>query len=346
MYDLEIAVPAETNVEKILNRFTDFKKWGFLNIGNTKIKLYLLSSLDNDPRCLATGWPEGIKVETIVTPYKEPVQRIIYYYTSICKPDTANWYISLDEDSMTDIGGLMNNLKRLFDPEKEYHIGGEFEITESDIEQQILTSLGYDWWYEHPGNYPPHEHEISVTSKATIKKILKNESAMQYLTIRQEFDRGHGDHALCYCARMCKIHPFQSNFLTRNPTLTSFSLFGGQYNHIHWTARDQNPCVLEWLDSIDETKTNLFDKKTFFFSSKEQTHLKKEWISLTNNNEIKIVNKNNSELELPKLWGLTKNNDIILFYENFDKNDPLILLKNINGSTFESKDYKLIINTN
>ena len=344
MYDLEIIVPAETNNQMIIERFDDFKKWGFQNIGNTKIKLILLASNDNKPDCLMSGWPNGIDVETIITPYKHVAQRIHYYYSELIKPDTAYWYMRIDEDSMNDIGGLMKNLEVFFDPDREYHMGGEIEYGEEETEKQVLSFLGYKHWFRHESDYPPHEHEASVTSNAAIKRIFSNPATKQYFTKRLEIEDGVGDHGLCYCARMSKVHAIKVNFLTREPAFCKFSLYGGQYNHIHWIAKDQNPCIFNWLNIIDKTKLELFSNKKFLFidSNKNEDENYNALVKLNKNQSISIIDEKEDSDRRPKLWGVNKEGNLNVFFNEFEKNNPLITFKNMTNGLFKFKNYKLI----
>lgn len=342
MYDLEIIVPAETNSPLILERFEDFKKWGFQNIGNTKIRLILLASFDNDPSCLIDGWPEGITAETIVTPYKHVSQRIYYYYSSLIKPNTAHWYMRVDEDSMTDIGGLMANINGLFDPDREYHINCDTSNNIESIEYNVLSNIGYNWWFTHEETYPCHDYEVSITSNAAINRIFKNPDTYNYLNLRQEFAEGHGDHGLCYCARMSKIHNTEVEFMTREPFITKFSMFGGYLNHIHHIAKDQNPCIYNFLNTVDVNKLDLLRGQTFIFH--EEDEYKKEWILLKPNQTTKriiMAERDEEEIEIPKLWGITEKEEIVLLFTNFEKNDPFVKMPLTNGS-YKFRQFRMI----
>lgn len=351
MYDLEIAVPAETNNPEILERFVDFKKWGFQNVNNTKIKLFLLASNDNNLDCLKDGWPSGIDVEPIKTPYKHVAQRIHHYYSEIIKSNTAHWYMRVDEDSMTDIAGLMENLERLFDPDRDYHINCDIEILKENIEYRILSNLGYDWWYTHKKTYPPHDYETSVTSNAAIDRIFKNPTARSYFTLRKQFDVGHGDHGLCYAARMTKIHPTVVNFLTKEPCLYDFSSFGGHLNHIHYTGKEQNPCVYAWINSLDKTQLNLFAGQSFILNIKNNDENIKEWIKLNANQSVSLLTTEVGDEDqppdcFPRIWGVTKTGELTIFMNDFEKNEPLIVFKNTKNGSLKCKNFQLSLMDN
>lgn len=321
MYDLEIIVPAETELKQ---RFIDFKKWGLLNIGDYKIKLILAASFDNKTEILESGWPPGIDVEVVVTPYKHVAQRIYYYYSTVIKPDTANWYMRVDEDSMNDISNIMKNLNDHFDPDRDYQITAEVNWDIQSVEKRVLKSIGFSSWFNDniTTEYgPPHDYEISITSRNAMKRILQNEKAQQYFKLRQTYAEGYGDHGLCLCARMEKIHPIETRFLTIRPDLAKFSMFDGPFAHIHWVGRDKNPCVI-WLDLMDLSKNHLFVNQSFlYYSKKEKT---KKWVKFKANNTIDEIFIHNQESRSLGLWTVTTDNKLSIYLDgDMNRNSPL-----------------------
>jgi hypothetical protein len=299
MYDIEILAPAEG---ELIKRIENFKKWGIRNIGKYKVKLVLAASCDNEISMFEGNWPTGLDVEVCITPYKHVAQRIYHYYDSIIKPDTAKWYFRIDEDSMNDISGLMENLELLFDHEREYHITGEVNWDVQTLEKSILTQLGFDDWYKINGNTPPHEYESSITSNAAMKRILSNEKAQKYFKLRKEIANGYGDHGLCFCARMEKIHPTIVSFITVRSEIFEFSEFQGRFNHIHWMAEDYSPDEMYWLNSISKENENSYLNLCFAMS----LNGKKTWIKLNENNIIEeILNKRSIGL-----WSVNKNKEL------------------------------------
>lgn len=328
MYDMEILVPAESN---LVQRFLDFKKWGLRNIGDYKIKLFLAAAYDNNLEIFESGWPDGIDVEIIKTPYKHVAQRIYYYYDTVIKPNTAKWYCRIDEDSINDIGGLLKNLEIFFDHEREYHITGDLNWDVQDVEKRVINQLGLQHWYRNPDDTPPHEYEISVTSNAAIQRILANETAMKYFKLRKEYAEGYGDHGLCFCARMVKIHPTTVKFLTVRPELSKYSEFGGQFNHIHWTGRDKNPCVLDWLDSMTPEKEEPFKNVTFMWSNTDNNHRK--WVTLNPNNIIEEIFLYNDHKQSIGLWSVTSDGKLTFYLDgDVAQNNPLVVFENTSGS--------------
>lgn len=335
MYDIEILVPAEG---KLIERFENFRKWGIRNIGKHKVKLVLAASCDNEISMFEGGWPTGLDVEVCITPYKHVAQRIYHYYNSIIKPDTAKWYFRIDEDSMNDISGLMENLELLFDHEREYHITGEVNWDVQTLEKSILTQLGFDDWYKTHGNNPPHEFESSITSNAAMKRILSNEKAQKYFKIRKEIANGYGDHGLCFCARMEKIHPTIVSFITVKPEIFEFSEFKGKFNHIHWISEEDNPGIVNWLNSMSPENEKSQLNSCFAMSLDGN----KTWIKLDKNNIIEEI----SNKKIIGLWSVNKNNELTFFFREkkslmvFDATNELD-----NITTYNCKNKNCVLKT-
>ena len=57
-----------------------------------------MASRDNPKNQLEKNWPKDFDVQVIITPFEHVAQRIYWYYATIMKPDTAKWYVRIDED--------------------------------------------------------------------------------------------------------------------------------------------------------------------------------------------------------------------------------------------------------
>lgn len=353
MYDLEILVPVELNDENIARRFKDFRRYGFINTAGPSVKLYFAASHDNNPdslKNLCEGWPDNFDVEYFITPYKHVSQRIMFYYTKVMQPDRARWYVRMDEDTRTDIAGLVKEIDKWFDHEKEHYVVSEVSKEVQDYEYRILKMMGYDWFDEIVGydisSAPIHEIEISVTSNVAIKKILSSECCQNFLKAREAFAEGCGDHALAFAARMEKIYPISVPFMTRNPRAIEFSLYGGRYYHIHDISRDRHPEYVTWLDLTDgnttpELTNTMLGKNYFFDCGGEKT-----WIGFEENGRI----RKNAARCSPEwshktqpfgIWGFTKNGDLTIFItHDFFRNVPHKIFKKVGEEYYCRHDEK------
>lgn len=337
MYDFEIVIPTEIHDPTILARIEDFKKIGFMNHEGYKIKLFLMASHRSDPTVLETGWPEGFDVEVIVTPFTHVAQRIYWYYARYIQPDRAKWYIRIDEDSITDIAGLDENLKLMFDHEREYHVCGTLNWDVWDIDESILRSLGYGHFYLRHHNHhenPPHEQEISVTSNGAIRTMFKNPDVKSYFEIRKEFPDGYGDHGLCHCMRMCKIYVLIVHFLTHQPELVNFSCFGGFKNHIHHVCRDMTPKIIDWL-KIFSNKPCPEDDMVFLMGKRDE---RKEWVRFSKEKKILTMQGNH----MIGIWSKTAPDILSVYGDN--QHEPIAHFKKENETLwyYADNDWELI----
>ena len=338
MYDYEFIIPTEVNNEVILKRIADFKKFGIINHEGFKIKIFLMASRDNPKNQLEKNWPKDFDVQVIITPFEHVAQRIYWYYATIMKPDTAKWYVRIDEDSLTDIAGLDRNLKLMFDHEREFHVVGHLNWDIWDADEAILRSLGYGHFYRHHSNHrdtPPHEQEISVTSNAAIKKMFSNEKAVKYFDVRKEFADGYGDHGLCHCLRMNKIYPVSVSFLTHEAELVNYSGFGGFRNHIHHVSRDASPKILDWLELFNRNPCPE-DECTYLMGRR---HLPKNWVRLAKEKTVNMMRGNDWAWTNQGIgiWCKTKEDEIAFYNEH----DPIIYFKKQNEDLWTWEDFEL-----
>jgi hypothetical protein len=309
MYDLEIMIPAELNNPTLSQRFKDYKKYGLLNTANVQIKLIFAASHNNkivqlDELC--SGWPENIHAEYLLTPYTQVAQRIHYYYTDYMQPNTADWYIRMDEDSMTDICGLMENLYEMFDPEMLFYITGELRREKSFPEGPILENMGYGRMYKFDlDSFPPHEHEASIVSRKAIERILNNQDSMTLLNIRKEISDGPGDHGLCLAAQLAKVYPYSVGFMTCEPKLHYFSNYGGFINHIHHISRDLTPEMYNWVENQTDIQPPV---KNYFLNRDGRTY----WISLENKRITEIME---NEKKIIGVWNMPNEHTMTLIMD-------------------------------
>lgn len=320
MYDFEIAVPSDTTRPQIKMRLEDFKKYGLLNTKDLRIHISFLGTKNcgESADFLKNDWPSNIDVDVIICPYSFTAQRIYNYYGKHIQKDFAKWYIRMDEDSITDLGGLMANLERDFDHNREYHLGSRFLYDIFATDQRILTKMGYGWWYRTSKSTefmeaPAHEQEIGITSLAAINRLVENTDAKKYFNIRKEFAEGYGDHGLSYGLRMCKIYGTKVPFLTHESSICHHSIFSGHLNHIHWVGRDKNPQFMDWMEIYNDSPCEELKNKTFLFGSNEN----KELVEFCDDHRIKVFDDNSKDEEFIRTIGLwcVRNNKIVIIHE-------------------------------
>jgi len=239
-YDLEIVMPV---CSKFYSRIEDFKNYGLVNIKNRKIKLNLLTS-NEIIKDLEKKWPSGIEVKVINQPHEN---HAINLYSYILNYDFENmeskWLMKIDDDSCTDINGLLCNLEDFYDYEKPFYLAA------SCSKFKDMGAAGRENWIiseyiENFGKYKKiaydlqHEVECCVVSQAAVKKILQNNESKSLLSKRCLIEGGCTDCVFAFASALAKIYPIDCPFLTHFPTLEKFSLVDGIKNHIHLISRN------------------------------------------------------------------------------------------------------------
>ena len=118
-YDLEVLMPI-SGKGIFGGRLFHFKKYGLLNSENVKIKLILLTGTEQIPD-IKEGWAENIDITTVRHFNDHPASKI---YNFFAKQDpnelNADWYMRIDDDSITNVEGLMASLSE-FDSSKSHY---------------------------------------------------------------------------------------------------------------------------------------------------------------------------------------------------------------------------------
>ena len=73
----------------------------------------------------------------------------------------------------------------------------------------------------------------------------------------------------CHTLRMCKVYGTEMRFLCNDPNLCQHSIFGGNKNHVHWVARDQNPKYMELLMVREGIHRWMVENKNRFLAESE-----------------------------------------------------------------------------
>lgn len=243
MYDIEFVIPV-CNQDKYSQRLLDLKKFGLLNIGSKKVLLTLLVGTERIPN-VQEGWPEGVTVRTYKSNSTQVSAKTYSYFSNYALENIeARWIAKIDDDTVNDVSSLVDFLDLEFDHEREYYIVTEFRGEQHKYEDDILKELGFTRWFI-PKNILHHELEGSIISQATLKRILINETAVEFMRRRSEVPQGFNDYALACAARICKVYPTDAYFMSRWPVVGDLTLFGGTIAHIHAISHDANEHVFD-----------------------------------------------------------------------------------------------------
>lgn len=233
-YDLEIVVPVSL---KYHSRMEDFKRYGIFNTEKTRVLISLLTSGETIPD-IEKGWGVNVDAKVVYNQCPDYVSNLYRYFLE--GSPRARWTMKLDDDSSTDVDGLIANLDRFYEPEDKVYLGASLSRYENVAVGGRENELR-DLYLKHFGNMFPrlqHEIECSVMSGPAWKHIMSNEKSKVFLEERCENCGGASDVALPFAAFLSKLNPADLPFATHFPMIHDFSLFGGYLNHIHLVSRE------------------------------------------------------------------------------------------------------------
>lgn len=254
MYDIEVVVPV-SDQGKYHYRLLDFKKYGLLNVQDKKVLLKLLIGTESKDAFL-DHWDLKIDIELVSCWSNCAVSKLYDYYGNLKDVSHARWFAKFDDDSITDINGLVDNLDLEYDYTMPNYICTTLCEHKHFTEIDLLAKLGYVRWLD-PKCHVLHEWEGSVVSQDAMKRMIENEISKKFLIKRSKIEHGVGDVALAIAARISKVHPVVAYFMTQEHAVKYFSLFGGKYNHIHYLAADVNQrCFDVFRKALDHVLNN------------------------------------------------------------------------------------------
>lgn len=258
MIDIEFVIPICLN-GKYLNRINNFLKYGIINYNNNSIKITILVDREENNLLNQLKNPNNHNLKIVECPIGHEACKVYFYFSHYDKRDldSTRWIAKIDDDSVNDVGLLVKKLDEEYNCDEKYYIIAGLQQDIDSIEQNLLWELGYGDWFDYNnmiGNHIIHEKEGSIVSRAGLRAILTNPKAIEFLLKRSYIDCGYTDQALAAAARICKIYPSSPLFLTHEPTLSNFSIFGGKLAHVHFIAEDINESIFKILKSKIDNK--------------------------------------------------------------------------------------------
>ena len=170
----------------------------------------------NEKELCCDGWHENIDAELIHCPHNQESAKVYYYLSNFqeSRINEARWIAKIDDDSLTDVDDLVNQLDEFGDYQKEFYFAAEVLNNIEPEELKLIYEFNLQKWFDRQidGPYVSHEVEGSFLSQKTMQTIYQNEQARNFLKRRSEIKQGYTDIALACAARICKIYPLQAPF--------------------------------------------------------------------------------------------------------------------------------------
>lgn len=237
MFDLDVMLPV---CGKFRQRIDDFKKYGLLNQKDRSVRVNLVVSGEK-VEGLNEGWRGNFSIRVVENESSEYVANLYRFYLSLnpSSPE-CRWLARLDDDSCTDIDGLLTNLDRFYGDSAFYlgdlhplqnalngFEGGPYQEYKSFLEE-----------FEPFGGLMRTEIECGVMSGAAISKVLSNPRSRKLIERRASIAGGYGDCVVALASAMAGVYPIDCPFISHQPLLHEFSMLGGVRNHIHMISRE------------------------------------------------------------------------------------------------------------
>lgn len=227
---------------KFVHRIGDFKKYGLFNTKGRKVLVTALTSNYEEIDGLTEGWHDGVEVVVKQNANPSHISNIYRFYAELkAQGLNSKWIMRVDDDSCTDVGGLLDNLELFYDWEDKFYIGdlARFEnalvVGEMHVFPEYKHLLGD---FEKMAPMLKNEVECGIISHGGMVHMLNNEKCMRLIRQRAELRGGFGDCVTALAATISKLHPIQCPFISHLPLVSEFSVFGGHLNHIHMISRE------------------------------------------------------------------------------------------------------------
>lgn len=239
LFDLEVLVPVHPE-GRWRERLEMFRHFGLLNIGQARVRVVLLAGTF---AVSAQGWDEVEQVIVLNGESNHPARKIYSAYRAMRPRDirSARWFLRVDDDSATDVGGLLAHLDASCSWREPHHLAGHLCSDVHPAYEAMLREVGAEHLLSPDGQaLAGHEWEVSVTSQAALMRALSYPQARELLSLAADYQGGFGDQCLALCCRLAGLFPASVPFLSPFEHLDQFSLWGGSLFHIHYLRQD-NP---------------------------------------------------------------------------------------------------------
>lgn len=320
MYDISFIMPVCDLTKYYYRRFLDLKKYCAVNNEGRTIRWKLLVGPGEDfyGIDMTEGWPSNMTVELVHSPYLEPAQKITHYYTQVSVEEimSARWHAKFDDDTSTDINKLLELLDDELDYTDKSYLVTELRREVEKIEDVILTDMGYGRWVTNDRII--HEWEGCIASQGAMLAVQKNKEAQTYLKRRMEMRGGYGDQPVAIAMRFCKILPINPLYLSVWAKPSEFTLFGGQYTHIHFFLNrgEGNNRNMDFFKAvIDKKEIKEISSKlvnTNWEFKRDDKH--ERYVSLWENNIMAAMDHYNKKLRKVGMWNTYKDNKLAIVF--------------------------------
>ncbi len=258
-HDIEFVVPVSTHGH-FADRLTDFVNYGLLNMADKRVLVTFLAGTHKLPSIALANANHRIVAHAV----DHPAPKIYSFFSRLDRSHAARvrWLAKVDDDSVTNVAGLVDQLDQEYDYTKDCYLLADASFSFLPQYWNLLSFIGAKnistpRRTNHPKFQAITEWECSIFSQSALRSLVSCAPAMQFLQRASEHPSGYGDQCTALAARIAKIPICDVPFMTKDPAVEEFSLFGGRFHHLHFLARDKGwiwkrfQTVLEMHPSCD-----------------------------------------------------------------------------------------------
>ena len=247
---VEVFVPVCTR-GKYLQRLRAFKLCGFFSPpwcqkhpeDRFHLKLGVTESEYENYPDINRGWSNLFDTVSVVCcPHSGAASKVHNYYSQLgASGFQADWYLRVDDDSVTNLIGLVDIVRKL-PCEKQFFFCGAFVEGDVSVEKKLFERFDV--------TLPCYQHEVEVlfSNRSAMAEGFGFENNKELIQHRSQQDRGYTDILLTLLAKRAGIFPQYLGCLTDQPHLSH--LFAGDKHHIHFLAPDVNKDLFRLYQSL------------------------------------------------------------------------------------------------
>lgn len=193
MYDLELLIPV-CSKDRYLDKFINFCQNGFINKNNNKILLNFLIGSE-DESFFYHNFPKNIHVNYYKSKFNNAGSKVYDFYCNYKNFYRSKWIMKIDDDSKTNIGGLIDFLSK-FDYNKDYYFTAERVFGDVNLTFTLLRESRLLDKLKKTYSDLKHEVEVSIFSNSVLKKVLNNYGKI--IKRRSKINDGFSDQLFFY----------------------------------------------------------------------------------------------------------------------------------------------------
>ena len=218
-----------------------FKLLGLVNRGRLRIHVTVVCSLGDGPFLeeIVANWPAGIDVTALEMESNKPVPKLNGAYLWLREhPVQCRWTLRVDDDSVTDIGGLLVRQETRFGRSAVHIMNSPHAVP---VDDRILVDIRkYLVDHDLPVFEFTNEYEAALTSAAGLQRVFDSPQACQFLAHTAAHLESPGDKCFTFASRIAGVPVAVTQGTSHGFDRGELSIAGGNLQHIHYVDWEES----------------------------------------------------------------------------------------------------------